>query len=380
MSIITIVFLVIVSFFVWRGYRKGFTNSLAPIVSLIVAYPAAIFLTNPLANIIFTYTSFTGMLVYFVSGSVIFFIVSFLVTTIIKGIARTVPSNEFTHNSSKIGGTTLGLFLGITLGLLAVYVIDLIPKPKNDNLSAQITSKEDSFSDEFIKASAKTFVSTIASTAMQLTLQDTTATYITKAFAENPQEMLGHIQQLSKDAELKALMSDTEVQTLLKNGDTQTLLKDWKFQHLMNNEDMQAILVNSDDTKNGKLSQEAAAEKMVDAWRRTDAIKNDPRVVSIINDSEFQQQLNSPNKIALMMNSKLKELTDIIFSNDYKSAEEFTSEYLEDLSQKTQNTEKPSAKKKSSFAEIEAETQRDTIYRSIDSNGNVHYSDEPIKK
>lgn len=376
MSIITIVFLVIVCFFLWRGYRKGFVNSLAPLLSLIIAYPAAIFLTNPLANFIFAHTSFTGMLVYFLSGSVIFFIVSFLVTTIVKGIARATPNNQFTNNSSKMGGASIGLFLGITLGLLTVYIIGLLPKSHSDNINIQ----EESLSDTFIKASAKTFISATASTAIQLALQDDTATHITKAFAEDPQEMLGHIQKLSKDEELKALMSDTETQTLLKNGDTQTLLKNWKFQHLMNSEDMQAILVNSDDTKDGKLSQQAAAERMIDAWRRTDAIKNDPRVVSIVNDSEFQQQLNSPNKLALMMNSKLKELTDIIFSNNYQTAEEFTHEYLDDLSQKVQTTDEPPAKKKSSFTEIEEETQRDTIYRWTDSNGNVHYSDEPIKR
>lgn len=378
MSIMTVVFIVIVCFFIWRGYQKGFTNSFAPIASLILAYPAAIFLTTPLAKLIFANTTFSGMWVYFVSGSAIFFIVSFIVTTAVKGIARTVPVTPFTRKSSKASGTAIGMVLGVTLGLLAAYMINLIQTSKAFRSDTQ--ASEQPFADQLLLSSAKTLVSTLASTAVQFALQDKTVTHITKAFAEDPQEMLGHIQNLSNDNNLKTLMSDEETQTLLKNGNTEALLKNWKFQHLMNNEDMQAILVNSDDTKDGKLSQQAAAEKMVDAWRRTDAIKNDPRVVSIISDPEFQQQLNSPNKIPLMMNAKLKELTDIIFGNDYKTAEEFTNEYLEEMAQKVQNTEKRATQKKNSFAEVEEESKREVIYRWTDSNGNVHYSDQPVKE
>lgn len=324
MSFITTLFLIVVGCFLWRGYQKGFMASLAQILSLLIAYPAAIYLTNPLANFIFNRTAFSGMLVYFAAGSAIFFVVGLLVTSLIKGAARAFPQSEFTARGSKIGGALLGLVVGGTIGLIAVYAFALTQKPGANDMAIASNlnpGQEKSSSDAFIESSAKKLISTAASTAVEFALQDKAATHITKVFAQNPQKMLGHVEKLSSEGELKKVMEDPKIQLLLKNGDTQALLNDWKFQQLMNNSDMQAILVDTEDTKSGKWSQEVAAEKMVDTWQRADAIKNDPRVMAIMTNAEFQQQLNAANKLPLMMNPKLKELTDIIFSNDYQSAE-----------------------------------------------------------
>jgi len=347
MSIITSVFLIIVGFFLWRGYRQGFAKSLAQILSLAIAYPAAIFLTNPLAHFIFAHTAFTGMLVYFAAGSFIFFIVTFTVTNLLKRFAQTLPVNQFTVNGSKLGGAVIGVLVGGIVGLIAVYAIGLAQKfqTKQPDLSVQTSSNE-----SLIEAISKTFVGTAVSTATQFALHDKIATHITEAFTQDPQAMLTHMQKLNNDGELRILITDPEIQSLLKKGDTQTLLKDWRFQHLMNNQDMQAMLINTEDNQSGKFSQQIAAENMVSAWRHTYAIKNDPRIVAIINDAEFQQQLNSPNKLPLMLNPKLKELTDIIFSSEHPV------ESIDPVAV-------PAAQ----------------IYRWTDSSGRVHYSDEPVK-
>lgn len=397
MSFITSVFLIIVGFFLWRGYQKGLMASLAQILSLAIAYPAAIFFTTPLANFIFSHSSLSGMLVYFAAGSAIFFIVGLLVTSAIKLAARAFPQSEFTAKGSRVGGALIGVLVGGTIGLIAVYAIGLAQPPASPMAAASdmtrvddaltthpavstkpraARAQEKSASDSFIESSAKKLISTAASTAVEFALQDKTATHITKAFTQNPQKMLGHIQNLSNDGELKMLMSDPDIQRLLKQGDTQALLNNWQFQHLMNNQDMQAILVDSEDTKTGKVSQQVAAEKMVEAWQHSDAIKNDPRVVAIITDSEFQQQLNSPNKLALMMNPKLKQLTDIIFSHDYQLADNRQPEDIApqpqavnaDLSEQAVPQEKASAEEKPK------------MYHWRDSSGKLHFSDKPAKE
>ncbi|HWV14297.1 MAG TPA: CvpA family protein [Cellvibrio sp.] len=372
MSFTTLVFLLLVGFFLWRGYRKGFIDSLAQILSLMVAYPAAILLTTPLANFIFNNSSFSGMPVYFFAGSAIFLTVSFSVSKLSKMFYRKLPESP---KREKSGGAFIGALVGILVGLVAVYTIDLVKKPVLTALNKQQTPtppKALASEKTFIESSAKKFVSLAASTAVQFTLKDNTATQVTKTFAEDPQVMLGHVQALASNDNLKALMSNEEIQALLKQGDTQALLQNWEFQRMMNNENMQALLVNSEDTQGGKFSQEVAAEKMLEAWRHTDAIKNDPRVVAILEDAEFQEQLNSTNKLPLMMNPKLKQLTDIIFSGEHAS------QYQQENNLPTTNER--AIERKTGESEATGEEPQRKIYRWVDSNGYVHYSDQPIRK
>ena len=64
MSLSSIVFIVILAFFTWRGYQKGFVGAISHVLSFIVAYPAAIFLTKPFANILRAHTGLDGLILF----------------------------------------------------------------------------------------------------------------------------------------------------------------------------------------------------------------------------------------------------------------------------------------------------------------------------
>jgi hypothetical protein len=156
------------------------------------------------------------------------------------------------------------------------------------------------------------------------------------------------------------------------------------FQQLLQNPDMQAIISSSDES-----AKRAATEKMIQAWQKVTTLKNDSRVLDIMKDPAFQAQLNSPNKLPLLMNPKLRELSEIIFSNDLgseraapgiqapapqKSNVHYT---LEDITQGT--GEKTKAVEALSETHKREELPEEKIYRWTDENGKVHYSDKPIK-
>ncbi len=187
--------------------------------------------------------------------------------------------------------------------------------------------------------------------------------------------MLSHIQQLTNDGQIKTLLSDTSIQELLSKGDTNALMANQDFQNLMSNADMQAILENADDGEMGKTSQQVAAEKMVAAWDRTEAIKNDPRVIAIISDPEFQQQLNSSNKFPLLTNPKLQMLTEIIFTAPAKTENGLTQYEIKDISNTDKKLQQPATKKN----ENTQEKTEQKIYRWTDESGKVHYSDSQQK-
>lgn len=400
MNTATIIFLAIVAFFAWRGYQKGFIGSLTRVLSWLIAYPAAIVFTKPLAKIIVQNTALDGLIVYFVAGASIFLGVSFTVTILLNLLASLIPKNDATEKNSKIGGAGVGVVIGSLAGLIAVYGIILLQKP--DATITDVTSGEiaalsplessnnnqttitqsvkapnirdlEKANDSFVEASAKKLMGAAAATAVDVALDDKTATQVTKAFVQDPQSMLSHVQHVSNNGKMKELMADEKIQSLMTTGDVHALMNDEGFKALMNDEHMQALVATADDSAAGVSGQQAAAEKMVAAWRRADSLKHDPRIIAIISDPEFQQQLNSPNKLALMMNPKLNQLTEIIFSSETPPANGMGNYEIQDRS-------KPSV----SSAEISTKTATEEkpptkIYRWTDENGKVHYSDKEVK-
>lgn len=400
MNTATIIFLAIVAFFAWRGYQKGFIGSITRVLSWLVAYPAAIIFTKPLAKIIVQNTALDGLIVYFVAGASIFLGVSFTVTILLNLLASLIPKNDATEKNSKIGGAGVGVVIGSLAGLIAVYGIILLQKP--DATITDVTSEEiaalsplessnnnqttithsvkapsirdlEKANDSFIEASAKKLMGAAAATAVDVALDDKTATQVTKAFVQDPQSMLSHVQHVSNNGKMKELMADEKIQSLMTTGDVHALMNDEGFKALMNDEHMQALVATADDSATGVSGQQAAAEKMVAAWRRADSLKHDPRIIAIISDPEFQQQLNSPNKLALMMNPKLNQLTEIIFSSETPPANGMGNYEIQDRSKPSVNSAEISTK---TATEEKPPTK---IYRWTDENGKVHYSDKEVK-
>lgn len=396
MHITTIIFFALLAFFTWRGYQKGFIGSITRVLGWIVAYPAAIVFTKPTAKLIMQHTALDGLLVYFIAGSAIFLLVSFLVSLLLNLLAKLIPETDATQVGSRIGGASIGLLMGALVGLLVVYAIGLVLTPKVQPIQNEQTvdlslteNNSDNTNrapatgvphvrdlaksnDSFIEASAKKLMGNAAATAVDLALDDKTTTQITKAFVENPQSMLTHVQQVANDGQMKNLMADEKIQSILNTGDTQALMRDPAFKELMNNPSVQALMSQSD--VNSDAGSQAAAEKMVQAWNRVQTIKHDPRVIAIISDPEFQQQLNSSNKLPLMMNPKLNQLTEIIFSSETMPANGMGNYQIQDINAAATNT--ASTTNKESGEDSKPAT---TIYRWTDENGQVHYSDKPVK-
>lgn len=400
MHITTIVFFALLAFFTWRGYQKGFIGSITRVLGWIVAYPAAIVFTKPVAKLLMQYTSLDGLIVYFIAGATIFLLVSFLVSLLLNLLAKLIPETDATQVGSRIGGASVGVLMGALVGLLVVYAIGLVltpkPQPLQQDPLGDISQIEHSATidntnrapttdvphvrdlaksnDSFIEASAKKLMGNAAAAAVDLALDDKTTTQITKAFVENPQSMLTHVQQVANDGQMKELMSDEKIQSILTTGDTNALLRDPGFQELMNNPSVQALMSQSD--VKSEVGSQAAAEKMVQAWSRVQTIKHDPRVIAIISDPEFQQQLNSANKLPLMMNPKLNQLTEIIFNSETTPANGMGNYQVRDINEATSGTNTTPVITNASDEDSKPAT---TIYRWTDENGQVHYSDKPVK-
>ncbi|HSC67519.1 MAG TPA: CvpA family protein [Cellvibrio sp.] len=399
MHITSIVFFALLAFFTWRGYQKGFIGSITRVLGWIVAYPAAIILTRPVAKLLMQHTALDGLIVYFIAGTAIFLLVSLLVSLLLRLLASFIPDNDTTQVGSKIGGAGIGVLMGALVGLLVVYAMGLVltptvQPPQQEQASTTTSINEatgdierapaigvpqirdlDKSNDSFIEASAKKLIGSAAGAAVDLALDDKTTTQITKAFVQDPQSMLTHVQQVTNSGQMKELIADEKIQSILTTGDTNALMREPGFQQLMDDPSVQALLSQS-EVASSEGSQ-AAAEKMVQAWNRVQTIKHDPRVIAIISDPEFQQQLNSSNKLPLMMNPKLNQLTEIIFNSETTPANGMTGYQVQDMKDSSVNIP---ANDPANETTVDEDTKpKTTIYRWTDEKGQVHYSDKPIK-
>jgi len=401
MGLVTVIFLVIAAFFCWRGYQKGFVKSISRLMSWAIAYPAAIFFTKPLAKWVVHYTPLDGLVAYFVAGSSIFLVVSLLVELLLKAAARAIPQSDAVATSSKVGGASIGLVMGTLLGLLVVYAIGVTKKPdiqpvqnsvaNNSEIDRDATTRDlgapvpqikdlARARDSFIEASAKKLISTAAASAADIAFDDPAATQVTRAFMEDPQTMLSHVQQAANNGKMKLLLENEDVQSLLTTGDVNALMRNQEFQNVMNDPDIQALLATADTAESGSRGQQAAAEKMVAAWRRVDTLKHDPRIIAIVQDPEFQAQLNSPNKMQLMMNPKLNQLTEIIFSSETLAANGMSRYQIQDLDQSGRDANYMPIDTTPDTAPADNNPDDHApvpIYRWTDAQGKVHYSDKP---
>jgi uncharacterized membrane protein required for colicin V production len=381
----TIVFGLFVLLFLWRGYQKGFIHSVTRITSWALAYPAAVVFTKPLADLIFSYSSLDGLMVYFIAGGLVFLVTSFVVAQLITLASKAIPEATLTSRPFRLGGAFIGIMVGGIVGLLVGYAINLIQTPPlvAGNAVPAVTVMADKpvstqtmpVPDTLVDAGAKKLVSTVAATVIDLSTEDAVATQLSKDIAANPQYTLGHMKQLSTDNTLKSTLADPEVQALLDKGDVGELLDNEEFRQLMENEHLQAVFANTGDDANGKAVEEVAAETLVKAWGRAQSLKHDPRVAAILADKEFQENMKSSNHAAFLMDPGFKQLTEIIVSNDVQHVQ-----HVQPVEVAATEPEYDSLDDNVSTPVQQPEKSDTVIYQWTDEEGKVHFSDKPANE
>jgi uncharacterized membrane protein required for colicin V production len=304
MSFVTFTFGIIVLVAVWRGYSKGFVGSITRVVSLLIAYPAAIFLTKPFADFLTARTPLEGLLAYFIAGMAIFLVVGILVTLLLNRLARIEAEDGELSGTSRAAGAFAGLLIGSVVGLVAVYGIGVMRKPEANTLAAP--------ADTLLEVSSRKLVSGAATVAADFVFDDATTTEMTRAFVEDPHAMLNHVQEVMHNEQVAALMADEEVTAMVASGDVDSLMRVPEFEALVNDEHLRALIPQADASA---ISTQATAETMVSAWAKMERMRNDPEFMAIVSDPELTRQLKAGD-IALMTNPDVIRLTEMLFGGD----------------------------------------------------------------
>ena len=349
-----IIFIAVIAFFTYRGYQKGLLASLSRILSLIAGYIAAIFFSSELSSMIESLGLLQGIVALVAASLALFTGAAFAISLVFWLINRLTGAKAGNSPISSLGGSVLGLLTGVFVALIAVWSFTTA---RDIWAEAQATQAA---------ATNKSFVETIASratsmaveAALSLTAAKPEITRLGATLAGSPAKVAKHTQSLANSKALNNLLADPVNQEVLDSGDVEAVKALPAFQQLVNNPDMLALTklagMQNDSVDNKNTLETTLANQLTANWLKMQSVKNNPRVQEILEDAEFQQNIQSGNPIDLLSNAKLLELADMIFEDDFDAA---------DIGKAEQSSPATEQKERA-------------IYQWVDENGRVHFSDK----
>ncbi len=355
-----LIFIVVMLFFAYRGYKKGLLKSLSRILSLVAGYIAAILYTEQVTAVLEFQYQLHGIVWLLTTALVLFFSTAIAVNILFWLFAKLLPAKDSPSTASSLGGATVGLVIGVIAAIAIVWTYAFVRDMRAaDDIDAVANLKQSK-----IESLASRVASKAVNTAMSMGSAKPIVTNLSTALIASPVEIAQHAQRLSTSNDLNELLSDPGNQALLNRGDVEAVKNLPALRKLARNPDMLALAKSAgivdESASNSSVLETALARQVTDIWGRVNRVKNDQRVQEILSDPEFQQKIQSGNPIDLLTNARLLELADIIYSD----------EAVPDEAKKPDSS---SVKPDSSLQQTPEKEIK--IFSWVDEYGRIHYSD-----
>ena len=350
-----ILFLVVVLFFAYRGYKKGLFKSIVKVLSLAAGYAATIFFVSPVSAIVEAEFQLSSI-VAFVAASTVLFIGAFVFISLLFGLIGNLwMKGKDKSTVSAIGGTVMGSLIGTIVAIILVWGFTVANNLRPVASGQVLTAKPSSW----IETMAKQVVSKVVEIVMSAASTSPELKSLTQAMIETPGAISQQVQRIAKSNDLTNLFGDRNNQAVLNSGDTNAVQQLPAFQQLVKNPDILSLAKSAgmlgESGDDAESAEAALAMQTTDTWMRVQQVKNNQRVQDIMNDPGFVAKLQSGDPVDLLTNSKLLELANIIFEEKDVESKPTTAEKKQPLA---------GAKEK--------ETK---IYSWTDDQGRIHYSD-----
>jgi uncharacterized membrane protein required for colicin V production len=308
-----VIFLLVILFFGYRGYKKGLFKSIGRILSVLAGYVCAVLYTGQASKLLESEFQLQGVVAFLAASLLLFFGASMVVGLLFWLLGKLLLGDRTVSTASSLGGAAVGLATGTLLAIVIVWGFTFVRDSRPGVASATAAPETSEIEQLANRVAGKAVAS-----AMSLGSGSPEVARITAAVAAAPADMVQRAQRLAQSEDMAAILNDPRNQALLDSGDHEALRKLPAFQRLVENPDLQALASATgllDETAQGGHDLDARlAMQLTDIWGRTQAVKNNPRVQEIIGDAEFQQKIRSGNPLDLLTNDKLLELAEIIFA------------------------------------------------------------------
>lgn len=344
-----VIFLVVIVYFAYRGYKSGLLPIASKLISLPAGYIVAYFFTVDFVPIIRSVFSVAGVMAYITAGSILFTVTVALFSLIFWLMQRMwVEQNQTTTQISAISGALLGAIVGVLLGIFIVWFVSttktLIQSKRGITPSAPTPFEQN------INQITAGAISEITHAATK----DADLSQATAVLLTSPAENIERIQQISQRQLLPKLLRNYDAKIAMDDRDPGALMHNPAFQKLVNDRDFKALAIAMELPSDPQAMQKDVAIKMTKIWTQIHQVQYDPEFIAITQDPEFQQMMQSKNIYRMMNSSKVEELIKILAN---APVPEIT--FVEKQPQQPPPEKKPTE-----------------IYRWVDEKGRVHYSDQ----
>lgn len=311
------IFVVVVAFFAWRGYRNGVLRSCSRVSSLLAGYACAILFTGPVSRVIESLLQLRGIVAFIVAALLLFIGASVAVSLLFRLARRLHGEDAAPSRASAAGGAVIGLCVGVLIAVVVVWVFsfvrDLQPA-RSTELAAP--AQPSSPVEQLVNRAAGRAVGK----AMSLGAAQPVVVQMSAALIESPAMTTQHAKNLMQSGDFIALFGRPENRRVLDSGNALAVQQLPEFQRLLANPDLQALAdaagLPAMAADSGLAPDAALARQLTDIWVRAQNVKHDPRVQAILQDDGFQQKVHAGNPLMLITDDRFLELADIIFADD----------------------------------------------------------------
>ena len=357
MDLSLIIFIAVVAFFTYRGFKKGLLKSLSRVLSLIAGYIASILFSKPFSIQVASWFDIQGIAAYLSAALILFLGAGLVVNLAFWVLEKLLAEDESVSTGSRVGGSIVGLITGTIVAIVLVWTFNFVSHMAAPEKS---TSKPDAQQSAIAKL-ANQAASKAVGTAMSMSSTKPEIANLSAAMIEAPGELTRQVQALANSKDLQALLIDPNNQRVLDSGDVEAVRKLPALRQLARNPDMLALANSAgmlDQTSDIAVVEVELAKNITQIWGKVQRVKNDQRVQEILADPEFQQKINSGNPMDMLTNPKLLELADIVLSDESESANG-SATHSQDGEPGQESEQSPATR----------------IYTWTDGNGRIHYSD-----
>jgi len=308
----TILFSIVLLYFIYRGYRLGLGLVLARLASLLGAYFLAISYAANGATLLSEKTALQGLAAYFAAGFTIFVIGAIVISVILKIILHALGKLTDGKSALPIPGAIANGLIGMGVGLVLVWFANMA--------STALTKGElppdnlvNNWSQKLIGGSIDTVLSQQFPQTPQLV---GVASYVLKNPARSVKEGIA----LANDADVDRLIKSKKIKRMVQNRNVLGLMTASEINAVLDNKTVQRILDETNVLGDVDVTDKTAVkmrltEEVMTTLIRVEAVKQNPRYKQLIRDPELSRMVKNNDVIGLLGSPKAKEIAQIVMDS-----------------------------------------------------------------
>jgi len=346
-----ILFLIVVLYSGFRGYKSGSWKILARLVSLLTAYLIAYSFAQPFGEGIQSASSLKGLMSYIAAGIILFTISSSLLMLILNRLIKSFANpDQGISKLQAVSGGLLGVVFGVFTGFFFVWFFITLQAIYQTKKGAALQPPT------AFQQTTKEFASVAIKKVVNSATQQADIAAASAALLSSPAENIEHFKRLTNSGLLSQFLRNPSAQSALDSNNAKAVLLHPAFQTLVKQENFVALSKQLDFSNQPEEMEKQVAIKITTLWAQINQVRNDPEFIRITGIPEIRDMIKSSNFFSMLNNEKIEQLLDIIYSAKIPEIR------FDDLQHARNKTGVPPKKTE--------------IHRWVDEDGKVHYSDK----